>query len=88
MHDPNPAIPSDSLPTRPSPLQKRPLWPSVGKAGVILVGGGSLFVLTCVMLTPSLGAQRSTQLQWEQRQQETHAAIAESDAKPDRPKSE
>ena len=73
---PQPNLIPDEMPGKPRPMRR---LPSVLKVVTIAVGGTGLFVLATGMLTPTLGAQRSTRLQWEQRQQEIEQAIAKAE---------
>ncbi len=75
---PNQAEPPMSEEARRPPTPMRRL-PRVLKVVAIAAGGTGLFVLVNGMLTPTMGAQRSTRLQWEQRQQDIDQAIAKAD---------
>jgi hypothetical protein len=73
---PGPQPLSYKMPSTPMPMRRLPM---VFKVIAITAGGTGLFVLASAMFTPTMGAQRSTRLQWEQRQLEIEQAIASAD---------
>jgi hypothetical protein len=79
MEENNNPMPPEA-PAPPEPMQKIPAWRRLlMPAGLVAVSGGTVLMITASAPTQVMGATRSSQLEYEQRQELIEQTIADSE---------